>query len=79
MPTACLKKHLFRLIDNLLNKVGPYIKTNLLFFSLIGVKKNLFFNISSEDFVCLFIYFIYIFYFIFLISFPRNAAGRALM
>ncbi len=65
VPTACLKKHLFRLIDNVLNKV--YKNKSFIFLSDWS-KKNLFLNISSEDFVCSFIYLIYFFiYFIFLL------------
>lgn len=70
VPSACLKNlHLFRLIDHQLNKTGPYIKKESLIFVSDWSGEKSFFT-SYEDFVCLFIYFI---------SFPWNAAGRALM
>ncbi len=68
VPTACLKKHLFRLIDNVLNKV--YKNKSFIFLSDWSKKENLFLNVSSEDFVCSFIYFIYFFIYLIFLLFP---------
>lgn len=58
VPSACLKNlHLFRVIDHQLNKTEPYIKKESLIFVSNWSEGKIFFYLSYEDFVCLFIYF----------------------